>query len=69
MSSAYSLVENAFTVGTVLIESLIDYIPSVTLALVVGHNLLDVVLHHSCEGGICPGTARYFYMSALHKMD
>lgn len=44
--------EDVVAESTVLVEGLVDDVPGVDLALEVGHNLSDVVLHDVGEGGL-----------------
>lgn len=48
------VVEDAGTEATVLLEHLVDDVPSVDLALEVAHHTLDVVLHDGGQGSLVP---------------
>lgn len=50
----YGVIKNIGGVGAVVVESFIYHIPSVTLPLVVGHFILDVILEDGDESRISP---------------
>lgn len=64
---AYSVVEDINPVGTVVIESLIDHVPGIALALVMGDFTLDMFLQCSDERGVGPGAGRDLYALATDR--
>lgn len=58
----YSIVEHVRSVGTVIVQSFIHYIPAVALAFIVSNLTLNMGLQGGNQRSICPG-ARSNYMN------
>ena len=56
---ADGVIPDARAVCTVLVQSLVNYVPACADALVAGHNGLDVVLHDADEGLVVKSALRY----------
>ena len=56
---ADGVVPDAGAVGTVLVQSLVDYVPARANALIAGHHSLDVVLHDANEGLVVESALGY----------
>jgi hypothetical protein len=56
---ADGVIPDTRAVGTVLVQSLVNYVPACADALVAGHNLLNVVLHDADEGLVVEPALRY----------
>jgi hypothetical protein len=56
---ADGVVPDTGAVGTVLVQSLVDYIPACANALVASHDGLDVVLHDTNKGFVVESALRY----------
>jgi hypothetical protein len=56
---ADGVIPDTGAVGTVLVQSLVDYIPACANTLVAGHDGLDVVLHDTNKGLVVESALRY----------